>query len=336
VVNPSNDTTYILKAEKAPGCFAYDTIHVKVLRSPAIFLGDDARFCSGKSITLDAGPAFQSYLWNTGATAQQITVKATGSYSVTAVTSEGCQSRDTLNVLNVFPLPKVKLDKSPELCLGSFRTLDAGIFSQYLWQDGSSSRNFSIKDTGTYYVKVMDANQCEGSDTVRVTTLLPLPAGFLPADTLICSYNTLGLKPLRNFAVYNWSVNDQRQSITVTKAGTYWLEVTDAKGCKGRDSIVIQTKQCLKGLYVPNGFTPNQDGKNDQFKVQLFGPIQIFELSVYNRWGEIVFHTSDPNKGWDGKYKGKEQDGGAFIWICRYQLEGEVPKVERGTVTIIR
>jgi gliding motility-associated-like protein len=336
VVNPLIDTAYILKAEKAPGCFAYDTIQVKVKRSPVIFLGDDAQFCDGKYLTLDAGPAFQSYLWSIGATSQKITVKTTGSYRVIAVTSEGCKSYDTLNVLNVFPLPQVKLDRNPELCIGSSRTFDAGLFSQYLWQDGSQNRNFNIKDTGTYHVKVLDANQCEGSDTVHITTLLPRPANFLPNDTTICSYSSLGLKSIRNYSAYNWSINDPRQSITINKGGTYWLEVTDEKGCKGKDSIVIQTKQCLKGLFVPSGFTPNRDGKNDQFKAQLFGPINVFELTVYNRWGEVVFRSSDPDKGWDGKYKGKEQDGGAFVWICRYQLEREEAKVERGTVTLIR
>ena len=87
---------------------------------------------------------------------------------------------------------------------------------------------------------------------------------------------------------------------------------------------------------VPNAFTPGNDGKNDQFRAKAFGAVKKFEITVYNRWGEVVFSSIDPDKGWDGKYAGKEQPGGVFVWICRYQLEGEPEQFDRGTMTLIR
>ncbi len=95
-------------------------------------------------------------------------------------------------------------------------------------------------------------------------------------------------------------------------------------------------KQCLKGLYVPNAFTPNHDGKNDVFKALLFGDIRKYELIIYNRWGNEVFRTRDPGIGWDGTFKGGEPPTQVLVWICSYQLNGEPAKVEKGTVTMIR
>jgi gliding motility-associated-like protein len=120
------------------------------------------------------------------------------------------------------------------------------------------------------------------------------------------------------------------------QAGTYWLEVEDQSGCRGKDSIIIKPKECTTGVYVSTAFTPNGDGKNDVFKALVFGQVNKFEFRIYNRWGQVVFYTTDPIKGWDGKVKGLDQDTGVFVWTCRYMLVGEQEKFEKGTVTIIR
>ena len=78
VVNPFADTNYYLKAEKFPGCFAFDTVHVHVSISPSIHLGNDTSFCNGSTITLDAGGGFSLYQWNNGATTQKIAVAKAG------------------------------------------------------------------------------------------------------------------------------------------------------------------------------------------------------------------------------------------------------------------
>ena len=98
---------------------------------------------------------------------------------------------------------------------------------------------------------------------------------------------------------------------------------------------MVIVKQCLKGSYVPNAFTPNHDGKNDVFKALLFGDIKKYDLIIYNRWGNVVYRTNDPDKGWDGTFKGTEPSTG-YIWMCSYQLDGQPAKVEKSTVTLIR
>jgi gliding motility-associated-like protein len=92
----------------------------------------------------------------------------------------------------------------------------------------------------------------------------------------------------------------------------------------------------MQGLYVPNAFTPNKDGKNDIFRTMLFGPYKSFTFTIYNRWSSIIFSTTDPAKGWDGSVNGVLQESGIFIWTCNYQLQGEESRTEKGTVTLIR
>jgi gliding motility-associated-like protein len=336
IVNPAIDTAYYLRAEKTPGCFAFDTIHITVKHSPVINLGNDTSLCSGQTLLLNAGSGFTDYRWSNGNTSMQITADTVGVYSIVATDLQGCKSYDTLSVLNIFSLPLVQLDDNTELCLGSSRTLDAGNFIRYLWQDGSVNRTFIINTTGIFYVDVTDNHGCKGSDTAKVFTILPVPAKFLPADTAICRNTPLTILPNIPFTSYLWNTNSTAPSIIITAPGTYWLQVNDNKNCTGKDSIVVLPKECLKGFFVPNAFTPNGDSKNDKLKGFLFGNVEQFEFIVYNRYGQVVFRSADPNEGWDGSIRGKQQNPGAYTWACKYRITGGVTEIEQGSALLIR
>jgi len=336
-INPSVDTSYSVMAEKTPGCFAYDTIRIAVHSSPPIKLGADRSFCAGDSAVLYADPGFSQYLWSTGEITQQITVKAKSSYSVIGITAEGCRSYDTLQVINVFPLPLIHLNHDSTLCAGDSRTLDAGTgFANYLWNSGNTTSFIIVVEVGLYSVKVTDSHGCIGADTTTITTLLPLPTNFLPSDTAICSYGKMELKPVQSFKEYLWSNQAITPAITISQPGKYWLRVVDNNNCRGTDSIVVSMKDCMDGFYVPSAFTPNNDGKNDIFRPLIFGNVKKYQFTIYNRWGQIVFQTTEIGKGWDGKFGGMQQDPNVFVWTCTYQLEAEEVKHEKGSVTLIR
>lgn len=242
------------------------------------------------------------------------------------------------NILSMalFPQPQVQLDKTSFLCTNSYRFLQAGNFTSYVWNDGSTASSLRINNTGVYYVTVTDNNNCKGSDTTEVTQMLPMPSGFMPPDTSICSYGSLNLVAVRGYTQYLWN-NDYTGVVnTVTQPGSYWLEVTDADGCKGRDTVVVALRKCITGFYMPTGFTPNNDGKNDQLRPLLFGDIAYYHFVVYNRFGQAVFESNDAAKGWDGTLKGSKQDGNTFVWICTYQLKGEKRETQKGTVALLR
>jgi gliding motility-associated-like protein len=104
----------------------------------------------------------------------------------------------------------------------------------------------------------------------------------------------------------------------------------------GSDTILINAKDCINGFFVPTAFTPNGDGKNDAFRPLLFGRLVKYSFTIYNRWGQIIFKSSDIIKGWNGTYASTLQDNNVFAWSCTYQIEGQKLKTEKGTVVLIR
>jgi gliding motility-associated-like protein len=266
---------------------------------------------------------------------QQITVYATGNYSVTGTAVNGCRSYDTLRIINTWPNPVVKLDPNPNLCNGTARTLQAGNYIAYLWQNGSTASSFLVNSLGTYYVTVTDGHSCHGTDSVHITKMLPAPANFLFADTAICSYGEVVLISKQLYNAYLWGNGEASPSVTITRPGLYWLQVTDNNNCKGVDSVKVLQKDCMRGLYIPTAFTPNHDSKNDIFRALLFGDVIKFNWVIYDRYGEVIFVSNDLNKGWDGTIRGVLQNTGTFTWVCRYHLAGEAQQIKSGSVILL-
>ncbi|MFM2358432.1 MAG: hypothetical protein RLY16_425, partial [Bacteroidota bacterium] len=223
VVNPTVDTAYYCKAEKLPGCFSFDTVRIRIYPTPVVALGNDISFCAGDSAQLNAGAGFAQYLWTGGSTQPMLTVRAVGSYSVVATTAQGCKATDTVDVVQVFTNPNVNLDANPYLCTGTTRTLQAGSFANYLWQDGSRLATYTVRQPGTYYVTVTDNNLCKGTDTVRIISFKPLPQNFLPADMAICNYGDNRLMANQSFTNYLWNTGETGSSLKISLPGTYWL-----------------------------------------------------------------------------------------------------------------
>jgi gliding motility-associated-like protein len=328
--------TYWVSATRN-GCTVRDTINVNYYNIPVINLGADTRFCTGDSMMLNAGPGFVNYLWSNGATTASTIVRAAGTYWVKGTTANGCVSSDTIQILSLYPLPVVNLGPDADICTGDNRTLNAGTgFTQYAWSNGSTASAITVNNTGSYSVTVWNQQGCKASDTIQIRSLLPLPQNFLPADTTICSYGTLTLMPLQNFNNYLWNNGTTNPSVTISQPGTYWLEVKSNNQCVGRDTMLVVLKDCMKGFYIPSAFTPNGDGKNDVFLPLLFGNIQQYNFSIYNRWGQVVFQSAEPGKGWDGRVGGTRSNTNVYTWVCRYRLDNEKPMVKKGTVVLIR
>jgi gliding motility-associated-like protein len=114
----------------------------------------------------------------------------------------------------------------------------------------------------------------------------------------------------------------------------YTLTVTSVEGCVATDQVAIEVFKG-SGIYVPSGFTPNHDGKNDLLRPKYIGIKTLNYFSVYNRWGQLVFTTSDMTKGWDATINGKEQNSGVFVWIISaVDLDGKKHEL-KGTTAII-
>lgn len=326
---------------------------VKPLLTPVLTITTTTpRICETATMTFNAAPVnggtTPGYQWLLNGTSvgsdnetySKLGLKDGDMVSCRLTSSEGCVSAQTVtsNVLTaiVHANPVVALEKTSTLCAGASRTLDAGSFVTYNWSNGSSDRRITINSLGQYTVTVTDANGCKATDAVDVNTLLQAPAKFLPADTAICAYGDIVLRPLTSFNNYNWSNGSKTPAITIRQAGTYWLEVNGSNGCVGKDTIHVLPKACLQGFFMPNAFTPNKDGKNDLLKPIVLGNIVQYQFWVYNRWGQIVFYSKDPTKGWDGSIKGQQNDTQAMVWMCIYQFEGKPLQQKKGTVVLIK
>jgi gliding motility-associated-like protein len=169
-----------------------------------------------------------------------------------------------------------------------------------------------------------------------INEILPLPKNFIPKDTSICSYGTINLNAPGGFKNYLWSNNSNASFITVDQPGTYSLQVTDYNLCTATETVMVTLKQCMTGFYIPNAFTPNNDGRNDVFKPMIFGNVIRYSFVVYNRWGQKVFESNDLSKGWNGTFHGTNSDADVFVWICSYQFAGGNIENKKGTVMLMR
>jgi uncharacterized protein involved in tolerance to divalent cations len=204
-------------------------------------LGNDTAYCATTNfnLMLDAGALATNYTWNDGSTNQTLSVTTAGIYSVLA-TNGVCYSRDTLQVIEN-QLPVVNLGIDTAFCKGNTLTLNAGYpGALHLWSDGSMNQTLVVDSSGIYTVTVKDLNGCISSGGI-VVTVNNLPSVNLGVDTAICAGTTLVLDAQNAGSTYLWNndVNETNQQFSVASAGTYFVQVTDANGCKESDAISI-------------------------------------------------------------------------------------------------
>jgi gliding motility-associated-like protein len=300
----------------ANGCDSIRTLQLLV--HPKGFTTRNVAICEGESYFAGGANQFM-----------------TGVYVDSMHTVYGCDSIVTTDLtVNANPTPN--LGDNRDLCIGEPITISPGVFNSYLWQDGSTESSLTINNMGTYWVKVTDKNNCTASDSFSIISIVPSPSKFLNLTDSICNYEKLNIGATKSYTTYLWSTGSNQPNITIQNPGVYSLTVTDGNGCSGTETITVFSKNCYSGIYVPDAFTPNGDGKNDVFRPLLFGNVKTYSFTIYNRFGRTVFQSGELLKGWDGSYKGHPQDGDIFLWVCRYQLDGQPLTIDHGSFLLIR
>ena len=266
----------------------------------------------------------------------EVNFKTPGLYTIKAE-KNGCNTwTDSVLVSVGNAISRTHLPVDTTLCFGYSLVLDAGAgYSSYLWQDGSDRQTISVSTPGTYWVTVTGQEGCISTDTSTIDSIVSLPGNFLPGDTVICAYAPLLVQALQPYSSYLWNTGETASSIQVRTPGVYTLQVIDTYGCKGEDTIRVATKDCPFGIYFPNAFTPN-NGHNDLFRPVVIGYPVVYHFSIYNRLGQRIFDTTDPQKGWDGRLGGRDQEAGGYIWVCVYQFGGQKENNRQGNFILIR
>lgn len=303
--------------------------------------------CNGDengSVSLNISPpAAYSYSWNTTPmqTGSSISdLKANIPYTVTITSTNTC------NVSIPFILTQPdELTINPTLSNAKCGNSNGAIITTvtggtapyfYSWSNGQTGSSITGLSPGSYGVEVQDTNGCVAApaSNLIVDDVENAFSINLGSDRFICPGEKVTLDPGR-FASYKWQDNSTASTFVVSTTGVYSVEVTDIDGCKALGSVKI-TVDC-KGVYFPSAFTPGSDPLNSSFGA--IGDISFlknYSLVVYNRYGEVIFVSSDPSKKWDGRYKGKECDTQVFVYTVNYTLEGRKPIFKKGSVLLIR
>jgi gliding motility-associated-like protein len=228
---------YAVTITDVNGCINSDTMNLETWVIPIPDLGNDTSYCIGDafSMVLDPG-SFNSYAWSTGVSSPTITIgPVSRSYIVTVTDARGCTNTDDIFITqHSLPYPNIGPDDS--YCEGANYTkvLNPGIFSSYLWTDGTTGQVLGISLLGTYGVTVTDLNGCMNSDDIVITEN-PSPKVDLGVDIVYCEDDTVreildattllvGGGANHNF---NWNTNERTGIITATKFGTFSVLVTD-------------------------------------------------------------------------------------------------------------
>jgi len=333
-INVTRTDTYWLEATLG-SCKGSDTIMVKVIPTPSVHIGNDSFICEGQPANIGDVIPGATYLWSTGSTASSIAVSESGSYWLTA-DLEGCKVSDTV-MITVTPLPAPDLGTDGDICPEQVIVLDGRDahypVSSYRWNTGDTTSSLPVSTAGTYWVEVTSPYSCKGSDTVTFT-YHPLPTVLLGDDTTVCEETPLVLHVFSvNSDSLRWSDGSNGDALTITEGGVYIVSGINKCGA-ARDTISV--KQIFCDIWVPNAFTPNGDGVNDVFRVLgNVGRLESFRLRIFNRWGQLLFETSDRRKGWDGRQQSGEVPLGVYVYMLEYSLNGE-PVLQKGNFTLLR
>lgn len=288
---------------------------------------------------------------NAGPLNQIHTYAQPGVYSVKLLVSDtsGCTDSAVHDVFVDIP-PYVELSASPlEICVGEkIQFMDSIAPHTFNWvydfDDGiilSGLHNPShIYDrAGTYDVTLTGEYLICPDETKSVTIdVIDHPLINLGDDRSLCPGldTAVILQNIENpNAILNWSTGETASSITTNQTGRYWATASNDV-CATTDSIWVK-RDCY--LNIPNSFSPNGDGVNDYFipRQLLSSGLIEFDMKIMNRWGEVIFKTSNLNgRGWDGKYGGQDQAIGAFVYMINARWKNGFRNSFRGNVTLMR
>ncbi|MBP6323537.1 MAG: peptidoglycan DD-metalloendopeptidase family protein [Chitinophagales bacterium] len=210
-------------------------------------------FCQGDSVILTAN-AGSSYLWSTGATKRSITVKNTGSFTVTVTFANGSSatSSATTVTVNTLPAATVTANGTTTFCQGDSVILTSSAGTSYLWNNGATTRSITVKTAGSYSVKVTNANNCSATSAATAVTVNTLPSATISASgsTTFCQGDSVILTSSAGVS-YLWNNGKTTRSITVKTAGSYSVKVTNGNNCSSTSaSISVTIRTPLNNLII--------------------------------------------------------------------------------------
>jgi gliding motility-associated-like protein len=339
-------------------------VSVSALPSGSITSTGGAVLCTGSSLTLTASGG-STYKWFKdgvsvpGNTASQLVITTAGVYTAIIVNAAGCET-PAANNITITQLQQPKADFTPDVntCINlsllftnTSITTNSGTVS-YLWNDGKGltstavSPSFTYSQAGAYSIKLKVIPQAcpalADSITKTINTVQAIAGIRNPAIEV--AKNQLTQLTVRQLpgATYLWSPakflivpNVAGPTIVAAAEQEYLISQKVPGGCITVDTLLVRVHENITA-YLPNVFTPNGDGQNDILMPNLVGVKQLRFFRIFNRWGKMLFETTNIGVGWNGKYNGVLQPLDTYTWsIEGYDGNGIFVK-RQGSVTLIR
>lgn len=357
-VNPTTSIWYVATLTDH-GCTNQDSVHVRVTNGVSLQMRSDTTICLGDPVQLFAISDGLQYSWTPAATLNDpniinpiATPTGTTIYTVTANIGS-CHSSKPVKITTI-PYPQVHLSPDITICYNTQTQLNATTNgSSFIWSPAQYLNNPNILNpivspprTTKFYLNAYDTLGCPkpGVDSV-IVTVNPRIRADAGQDTIVVVNQPLHFQASGGVS-YNWSpsigLNNTNISNPIGIYGSnidsvkYKVVVTDNIGCADSAYVTVRVYKVKPTVFVPTAFTPNNDGLNDVVRPIMVGISKLNYFSIYNRWGQLVFTTTQNRKGWDGTLGGKLQNSGVFVWMVSAEdYEGQHLFL-KGTVTLIR
>lgn len=337
---PSAGTTLAVEVIPFDGYGCPDTLYAKLIDTLSVkaLAGDDKRTCFGSPEQIGYPPKpGVIYNWSpaNGLSNAALSNPFANPESVTnyVLTSRsyggGCVNHDTVTVRPVTINNTIQLLGSGAYCLGSgdSAVLQLGGVGAIQWFRNNQlikdadGRRYKVTNSGTYYAQ-LSREGC-AVETERKTVLIEAARPGISYPTMYLVANTPVNLQARNFgSTYVWSpgnaLNSTSSPTPVFNGSAdqlFTVYITTAANCVTIDTQAVKIVRDMD-IKVPTAFTPNKDGRNDVLRPVLFGMKELTYFRVYNRWGQLLFQTSRPTEGWDGRQGGKLRPNETVVWMA--------------------
>ena len=356
--------TYTYVIEDNFGCTYSEDLNITVtspVNATTNLINNICDSISGEiSLTINGGTPSYSVDWNTGAfTGQDLIGINSGVYYYTITDAIGCEFSGVETIIT--EIIELELDNNTQNdhCdqdIGSATVVPTNGIAPYSynWDNGfPDNATASNLNDGEYDVWVTDSYGCVGETTVEIINI-PGPIAYFDSSFDTVVYN-LGLveflnfsssDPITNITDYNWSFGEgtfseeYQPSNVFDQIGIYNVEltVTDSKGCVDSYIKEIVSKEDYL-FWPPTAFTPNGDNKNDQFRPLLKDFIKdSYEMYIYDRWGKLVFQTTDYSHGWDGTRidNGIDANPDSYTYLALFNTKKNIIVKKTGSFVLLR
>ena len=337
-VSPKQTTVYNVTIDYK-GCDAFDSVKVNVIDQVDLTLPADTTICKTDTIVLNPTTNALYFIWSpseglSSTTAKNPVASPSSNTRYSVIASVGKCIANGNQAVNVVPYPSVQANGDAAICYGTTTQLNATINGTYFtWTPASSLLNANTLNpvagpdiTTSYVLAVTDTIGCPkpAYDTV-VVNVIPKVAVFAGNDTIAVINQSIQLKATGGSS-YEWTPSTYLNSasvpnpIAVFPGGvdtvTYTVTAFTEQGCSASDGITIHLFETKPSIFIPSAFTPNNDGLNDILKPTVAGMQRFNYFNVYNRWGQLLYSTSQEGQGWDGIFRGKKQPSGTYVYTA--------------------